>query len=258
MAASQEPLLSDSIDTAAALQARVLAGIPRALHPLLRPSPGTKPVGAAAITDPDWLPAQLALGGRMWQTADQHLLATLWWYSASHYLVTPTLATLLVTGRVVSPALDDVVLHQSPNGIVSGAHSTRVLPGGVPEAARALGTTLTSVIDAVSAFTKAGIRPLWALATDGLAERLLFFGQALGRVSEAGQLAGTLCGGVGAPLLAPRYVDVSAPTGRTQTFLRRSSCCLLYRIPGQELCLSCPRRPPTQRLALLAAELDAT
>ncbi|MBA3293911.1 MAG: iron reductase, partial [Geodermatophilaceae bacterium] len=221
--------MSDSIDTPAALQARVLAGIPRALHSLLRPSPGTKPLGAAAITDPDWLPAQLALGGRMWQTDDQHLLATLWWYSASHSLITPTVATLLVTGRAVSPALDDLVLHQFPDGIVGGAHSTAAVPGDGPAVARALGATLTSVIDAVSAFTKSGIRPLWALATDGLAERLLFFGAALGCVGKARLLAEALCGGIGAPLLAPRYVDVSAPTGRTQTFLRRSSCCLLYR-----------------------------
>jgi ferric iron reductase protein FhuF len=51
---------------------------------------------------------------------------------------------------------------------------------------------------------------------------------------------------VGAPLPSPRYVDVAGVR-----FTRRASCCLLYRVPHEVLCTSCPRRPPGERLILL-------
>lgn len=246
--------MSYSTGTVEAVQARLLARIPRSLHPLLSPTPGAVLIEATSIMDPDWLRAQLMLRARVWDTADEHVLATLWWYSASHYLVTPTVATLLVTGRAVSPALPDLVLHHYPDGSVSGAHSTALLPRDLAAVALALRATLTSVIEAVSAFTKRGVPPLWALATDGLAERLLFFGETLGRAHEAHLLAERLSSGIGAPLLPPRYVWVTDQSGRARQFLRRSSCCLLYRVSGQELCLSCPRRTPSERLQLLARE----
>ena len=89
-------------------------------------------------------------------------------------------------------------------------------------------------------------RPLWAIATDSLANRLLAVGRALGDVPRATALAGPLAAAIGAPLPAPRYVDVR---GRPGT--RRASCCLLYRVPGEPLCTSCPRRPPAERRILL-------
>jgi ferric iron reductase protein FhuF len=35
-------------------------------------------------------------------------------------------------------------------------------------------------------------------------------------------------------------------------FTRRASCCLMVELPGGALCISCPRRPPEERRALLA------
>jgi ferric iron reductase protein FhuF len=65
-------------------------------------------------------------------------------------------------------------------------------------------------------------------------------------VAAATALAGPLAAAVGAPLPAPRYVDVSGAR-----FTRRASCCLLYRLPHEPLCTSCPRRPPAERQVLL-------
>lgn len=243
--------MGDSSEVAAALHAAALSRLPRLLHPLLCPPPRAASIPASLITDPEWLREQIGLRKRSWPTSDQHVLATLWWYSASHYLVTPTVVTTLLTGRAASPALADLILHHFPDGTVSGAHSTAVLSGGLDTVAGSLRAMLTVAIDAVSALTRHGVRPLWALATDGLAERLLFFGQAIGRTEEACRLADRLCEGIGAPLLPPRYVDVADQSGRGGRFLRRVSCCLLYRVPGQALCVSCPRRPPTERLELL-------
>jgi ferric iron reductase protein FhuF len=89
-------------------------------------------------------------------------------------------------------------------------------------------------------------RPLWAIATDSLANRLLALGRAAGDVAGATRLAAPLAEAMGSPLPRPRYVDV-----RGTRFTRRASCCLLYRIPHQPLCTSCPRRPPEERRILL-------
>ncbi|HVD26925.1 MAG TPA: (2Fe-2S)-binding protein, partial [Mycobacteriales bacterium] len=89
-------------------------------------------------------------------------------------------------------------------------------------------------------------RPLWAIATDSVANRLLALGRAVGDVPAATALAAPLAAAVGAPLPVPRYVDVDGVR-----FTRRASCCLLYRMPHEPMCTSCPRRPPTERQILL-------
>jgi ferric iron reductase protein FhuF len=89
-------------------------------------------------------------------------------------------------------------------------------------------------------------RPLWAIATDSVANRLLALGRAVGDVARATALAAPLAAAVGAPLPVPRYVDVGGVP-----FTRRASCCLLYRVPHEPMCISCPRRPPEERQILL-------
>ena len=90
-------------------------------------------------------------------------------------------------------------------------------------------------------------RPLWAIATDSLAGRLLTLGRAVGAVPAVTGLAGPAGGGGrGRPCRVPRYVDVDGAR-----FVRRASCCLIYRLPGGPLCTSCPRRPPAERQRLL-------
>jgi ferric iron reductase protein FhuF len=89
-------------------------------------------------------------------------------------------------------------------------------------------------------------RPLWAIATDSLADRLLALGRAVGDVPRVTALAAPLADAVGPPLPAPRYEDVAG-----RRFVRRASCCLLYRVPGWPLCTACPRRAPAERRRLL-------
>lgn len=89
-------------------------------------------------------------------------------------------------------------------------------------------------------------RPLWAIATDSLANRLLALGRAVGDVPAVTALAAPLAAAIGAPLPVPRYVDVGGAR-----FSRRASCCLMVELPGGSLCASCPRRPPADRLVQL-------
>ena len=232
---------------------------------VLRAGPGTAEVPATRITDPAWLAEQIRLRSLMWKSEDQRVLATLWWYSASTILVTPALAGLVVTGSALSPALEDIVLHHAPSSRLTGSHSTAVLGPDLEQLGSALGTALAAVITALSAFTNGRERPLWAIATDAIANRLLWAGQAVGQVREATDLARPIIAAAGPRLPPPRYVDVAAGpddefgtgtgtgvgTAKTRRFVHRASCCLLYRIPDEGMCTSCPGREPTERAELL-------
>jgi ferric iron reductase protein FhuF len=105
---------------------------------------------------------------------------------------------------------------------------------------------LAAVVAAVAAAGRTGERPLWAIATDSIANQLLALGRALGDVAAATAHAQPLAAAIGSPLPMPRYVDVAGAR-----FTWRASCCLMLELPGGSLCTSCPRRPPSERQALL-------
>jgi ferric iron reductase protein FhuF len=226
---------------------------------VLRAEAGTAEIAASRITDPAWLAEQIRLRGLMWKSDDQRVLATLWWYSASTILVTPALASRVVTGTALSPALEDTVLHHTPSSRITGSHSTTVLGPDLDQLGSALGATLATVINALSAFTIGRQPPLWAIATDAIANRLLWAGEAVGRVRQATELAEPIIAATSHHLPPPRYVDITTDadydfgngTSATRRFVHRNSCCLLYRIPDEEMCTSCPGRPPAERAELL-------
>ncbi len=224
-------------------QAAVAARIPGAAALGLVAPALSAVVPATALADPRWTSEVLRLRSRSLRTRDRRVLATVWWYSASSVLLAPVLAGL-ATRTPLSARLADLSLTLAPDGLpvaaVAGA------PGDNPAAD--LRTTLAAVVAAVAEAGDMRQRPLWAIATDSLAGRLLDLGRALGDVPGVTALAGPLAAAVGAPLPAPRYVDVGGAR-----FVRRASCCLVVETPSGSLCTSCPRRPPAERHALLEA-----
>lgn len=245
---------------AAAVLDMTLAGLPPAEHGYLVPTGNPASMPLARVADAEWLDTQIARQALRWPHVDRRVLATLWWYSISQVWLTPTLASLFVSGRALSPAPADVELHCLPDGRTFTARSTAVLDGEdlVAVVAAAVRGTLELAIPAIA---RAGARreaPLWAIATDSLANRLLWVGRACGDVDRATALAMTLAEAIGAPLPAPRYVDVDRGrpgTGQAR-FVRRASCCLVYFEPEEEKCASCPRLTPDRRTALLTAAAE--
>lgn len=223
-------------------QAAVAARIPGSDQLGLRPPRSAVRVPAERLADPVWTAELLARRARLQGTGDPRVLATVWWYSASSVLLGPSLAGL-VTGVPLSARLADL--------------SVAMLPGALPAAAEAdgpgSGDLAVDLRDALGALTAAVAeagrmreRPLWAIATDSLANRLLDLGRAVRQVDRVTGLAQPLAAAVGAPLPMPRYEDVAG-----RRFVRRVSCCLLDRIPGGPTCTSCPRRRPAERRRLL-------
>jgi ferric iron reductase protein FhuF len=207
---------------------------------LLAP-PSTPAVPATLLADAAWTAETLAARAPRQRTDDRRVLATVWWYSVSSVLLTPSLAGL-VTGLPLSGRLADTSVSMLSGGLPVAAVSSA--PAG--DLGAELRESLAAVVAAVAEAGRTRERPLWAIATDSIANRLLALGRALGDVPGATALAGPLAAAVGAPLPAPRYEDVAGAR-----FTRRASCCLLYRVPHEPMCTSCPHRPPAERRILL-------
>jgi hypothetical protein len=193
------------------------------------------------LADPVVVAELVAARARALRTVEPRVAATVWWYSASAVLLAPPLAGL-VAGVPLSARPADLMLSVGAGGLPVAATSTGI--GTDPGSE--LRELLTVVIGTLAEVGGLRARPLWAIATDSLAGGLLTLGRMLGAVPAVTGLAGRLAEAVGAPLPFPRYEDVAG-----SRFVRRASCCLVYRLPSGPLCTSCPRRPPAERRVLL-------
>ena len=221
-------------------QAVVAARIRGAAALGLVPPPGTVAMPATLLADPAWTAERLTERGRTQRSGDARVVATVWWYSVSTVLLTPPLAGL-VAGIPLSARLADTSIS-----FRSGLPCASVASAGRNDLAGDLRDSLAAVIAAVAEAGRMRERPLWALATDSLANALLALGRAVGDVPAVTAVAAPLAAAVGRPLPPPRYTDVAGAR-----FVRRASCCLVLELPGQPMCTSCPRRPPAERQALL-------
>ncbi|RBO96335.1 FhuF-like iron-sulfur protein [Nocardia puris] len=195
-------------------------------------------VPGGMLTEPTWLSARITEMGEAWGTAVPRVAGTLWWCMVASALVEP-LARAYATGQLPpEPALDRLDCEVRPDG---GVERVRIPPVDAPDPARAaavLRETLAAVIPVVAAVSGAGVPSLWAVAADAMGNRALDAGD--------GSAGARLAEQVGGRLPVPRFVEVGG-----RTFLRRTSCCLVYEVDGCQMCTSCPKRPAAERTALL-------
>lgn len=218
-----------------------MARLPGAAALGLVAPPSARSVPVAELADPVVVAELVAARARGLRTLEPRVTATVWWYSASAVLLAPPLAGL-VAGLPLSARPADLILSIGSGGLPVAATST----ASSTDPGAELRELLTVVIEAVAEVGGLRERPLWAIASDSLAGGLLTLGRVLGAVPAVTGLAARLAAAVGPPLPAPRYEDVAG-----SRFVRRGSCCLIYRLPGGPLCTSCPRRPPAERRLLL-------
>lgn len=201
---------------------------------------GLLPAPAAAIADPGWLAEQLAATARRYGLRRPASAGVLWWYSASSVLLGPPVESLVRGDPVADPALAAVTLFLHPDGRLLDARSSGVVTAD--ELGSHLAGVLSTAVAAVAAASGARVPALWAIATDSLANRVLWAG-------GSASLAVDLAASVGS-MPAPRYVTVAG-----SRVVRRASCCLIYEGSGQEKCVSCPRQHPDERSRRLLAQL---
>lgn len=222
-----------------------------------QPPDVVKPVSGRMLGDESWLAARIAELGASWRTDSIRVGATLWWCMTASALVEQVVRALAEQRPIPAPTLDRLALTLRADGSVErvgiqapGPDTAGATPGRLPAAdsapeateadiAVAVRETLTTVIGRLAAVSGVREPALWAVVTDVVAGWALDAGQPLigRRLAEA----------VGTALPEPRFVEVAG-----RTFVRRASCCLVYEAPGCEKCVSCPKRRPHEREALLA------
>ncbi|MGW4369092.1 (2Fe-2S)-binding protein [Nocardia takedensis] len=190
------------------------------------------------LTRPEWLSARITEMGVSWGTTTPRIAGTLWWCMVASALVEHLAAAYVAGERPPCPSLDALRCEVRPDGGVERVHLPAADPEN-PDPARTLHDTLTAVIDPVAAVSGAGVAALWAIVADAIGNRALDAGDA-----EAGL---RLAGDVGGRLPTPRFVEVGG-----RNFVRRVSCCLVFEVPGCQMCTSCPKRPAAERAAMLA------
>ncbi|AZI57213.1 (2Fe-2S)-binding protein [Nakamurella antarctica] len=251
---------ADGTPEVEAVNRELLRQLPIDAHGPLVCGPDARKVSATKIRDATWMENQLGLRGEIWRTTDVPVLATLWWYSASHFLVTPSIASLILTGRALSPRLEDLMVHHQLDSRVSGASSTAL--AGPGDQIQALAITLAEMFDElipqVASLARRSEQAMWALATDSLASQALLFGRALHQVPAATRTVSALIEAIDRPMPPARFIDVAPPPLGIlrRRLVHRQSCCLLYRVPGESLCSSCPRRHPDLRRDTLGTPLS--
>lgn len=247
------------------IYARMAASVP--FFESLEAYPDTVP--ATVMTDADWLATRVADTARRWGSDDARVNGTLWWYSASSTLTGIPLGTGMVTGFAADPALDSSRIFLRDNGYLGGFAAGAVLPVSrtMSGLGKAMHQALSSVIEVLAEVSGVRENALWAITADSIANRAL---DAAGARRERGSAcaAGLIeaLRGEGAPIPRPRFVDVDrgatavrvgnpltpVPSGRRR-FTVRASCCLIYEVPAEGKCTSCPKRAPEERARLLAA-----
>ncbi|WP_410661712.1 (2Fe-2S)-binding protein [Amycolatopsis sp. lyj-112] len=200
---------------------------------------------ATLLADAGWVRARIGGAAKLYGCSRPEVLGTIWWYSLSSVLVAPSLESFVRDGEPLDPSLDAVTIDLVPDGRFRGAHSSRVLPGGLAELGKAFAGTLDTAIGTIAEVTGANPRALGAIATDSIGNRLLWTGD----TDRAVALAGPLVAAIGLGMPEPRFARV----GRN-TVVRRASCCLIYEA-GNPKCTSCPRQTPEERDRRLRASL---
>ena len=184
-----------------------------------------------ALIRSEWLADRVDDLGRAWEVTDRRVAGTLWWYMAADTLLNDVI-TALEQESSPDPALESITLTLRPDGGVAAVHYHA--KAGPDEAIDHLAHALTAVLDTLAEVSGAGRASLAAITTDAVANRAP-------TTDAATDLAARLA------IPAPRYVVVAG-----RRFVRRASCCLIYRSPRAGMCVSCPKRDPDERTALLA------
>ncbi|SEL47148.1 (2Fe-2S)-binding protein [Rhodococcus maanshanensis] len=249
---------------------RAIAAIPY-LRDATVPTPTAAEHPGSVLVDRDWLSARIVDTARRWACDDARVSATLWWYSASSTLLSVPASMLLATGLAPDPSLAGLTCTLRTDGYLGTVRSVAGIRDDEVLADR-LRAALDPIIAALSDLSGAGVRSLWAIATDSLGNRALDAGTALGSPALGSALAVRLADLIGPDLPRPRFVDVgrggpadadprAAPASGSRRVVRRSSCCLIYETEPDPVaaegvkCTSCPRQQPSVRAARLGALL---
>ena len=214
----------------------------------------------AAAEIPDRLDELLALVAAAYETRDSAVVGTFFLNAYARTVVGAALASLVTERRVPDVGPPNLAVRVGPDGIAREVALARsrvaLLPddpaAGHPEAVvvpdvAALRRWLreryiahvTVLVEPLHARTRRGPRALWATASDMCSSVLAILAQVELQPTALDDEARAFLDHP--PLL---------PTPAISGGWRRLTCCLAYRLPGYELCVSCPCAPSWLRSSL--------
>lgn len=189
-------------------------------------------------------------------------------------------ATLTAAGLVLDwylaavalPAVGGYHLQRVVPDLDPAAMALRAGPPGSPVAGTALLDPEPAVVDAgpdalggrlrahaerflatYAPLTRFGRRTLWAAVTDAVDTAFLTAGWVSGEreraAADAAAVLGTGDGGWVSGAGGSTLYTLHDRAGRTHWSRRRHGCCLLYRLPDVQACLTCPRVSDAERAA---------
>lgn len=202
-------------------------------------SAGPAEVGGVFLADRAGLDALTRELAVQWRLPDERVAGTLWWYMACDVLLAGPVHALITGGPIPDPTLEATVVTLRPDAGPAAVRHLGICTSPA-DTHRALRETLDRVIGPLAEVSGAAPAALRALVTDALGTI------ALAAAEDPEAAAQEIAAGIGdVPL--PRFVEAGG-----QLFVRRVSCCMVDRIPGAEMCVSCPRRDSNEREDLLA------
>ena len=219
--------------------------------------PAQRTLPGSLLTDESWLAERIEQTGRQFGCPERRTNATLWWYSASVVLLGPAVQALVTAGAGVDLSSSTLRFTLQFNGYLERVIAGAELDPGPAALGRHLDDALTPVIESLAAAGQASARSLWAIAADSLATRVLAEtavrpgNDSAGGTDDAPRIATAIAEAGPRLRPLPRYQDVRGrPDGPARRYVRRGSCCLLFRVPDG-LCISCPKQTPADRFQRL-------
>jgi hypothetical protein len=208
-------------------------------------SSGPAEVGGVLLADHAALDALTRELAAQWRLPDQRVAGTLWWYMACDVLLSGPVRAIVAGTAIPDPTLEATIVTLRPD---AGLAQVRYLRDcATPaDAHRALRDTVDRVLGPLAEVSGASPAALRALVTDALSTIALALAPDRAEVEAQAIAVGV------ADLPMPRFVEVAG-----NLFVHRVSCCMVDRIPGAEMCVSCPRRDGDERADLLARRARA-
>lgn len=206
------------------------------------------------------LPDLLERIGNRWNTDDRRVEAAFFMHSYSWRIAGPATACYLAERRVPELAAKHMAVRFDTEGTAGppafrsprfagppGDCQSDVTCGDAAELLlrlkHGLEAHLALTVEALQGHAPLGTRALWALAADAAATAFLLAGAKLGDQERARAEAEAFFVLRSSPLRTKATFLQLEHAGRREVFLRRGSCCLIYRLAGHEYCATCPLIP---------------
>lgn len=237
--------------------------------PLHLPDPSCRaPVGLAELAEnAAVLGSWLLEHRRLWDGMDEKAAAAVLLGGLSSEVIEAILASAPEAANLACPRAADLSLDLTWAAWVEGATSTPVLTyrvgiagatgRGRPDAATGLAELLGPLVAALARASGLGLRALWRIVTDSVAQACLEDGRRRGDEVSGMALARAILDDRGSPLFNRQWgffeVEAHRPDGRSvrEWFRARGGCCRYYTTAAGVTCSTCVLRDPASRDAIL-------